>query len=213
MLIKNNFTKVLLLIILSLSVVSCSSDAYDRGYEKGYYKGYNKGKEEGLSEGYREGTMDYVSGNALPSLGNAIVLILFMSAIYFSYKYLKDPSKRAIDDATDLIEKKRQERIAEKELIRKKYSIEEQAKIKAHNLANKVFEKTIQAITDEKSRSIIEQLKQKAEEKILSIQLEEVAKIADEYQKSIEELKEAKNLSSNEKSELFKEIREIFGEI
>lgn len=237
--VRDSFVIRLFVIIISLLSSSCERE-YDRGYNAGYEKGYSKGKSDGYesghafgyisgksdgySEGYEkgegdgykkgyvDGTTGYIKENSLPSIGLAVVVLIFVAAIFFIYKYFKYPTKRIIEKAIASSEEARQRILAQKELNRKRFSVEEQSRIKARNLANKVFEKTIKAITDEKSKTEIEALRQKAEKKILSIQLETILKIADEYQQSIEELKKSGYLTSKEKAELFSEIREVINE-
>jgi F0F1-type ATP synthase membrane subunit b/b' len=209
--LRDIFTSIIIG-LLACSLASCSDD-YKRGYKSGYSRGYEVGEEDGYSRGYRKGTADFVADKTGPTLGVAIILFVFVAAVYFLYKFFKEPSKRAIEDATDKIERSRQQIITQWELTRKKSSVEEQARIRAQKLANKVFEKTIQALKDEESRTVIEEFRNEAEKKILAAQLQGIEKIADEYRQTIESLKGAKNLSDKEKAELFKEIREIFGEV
>lgn len=235
MLSKVSFLKILSIILFGTLFIGCESQ-YDKGYKKGYSTGYSKGrdygysigyesgkydgydlgkkdgykegKDDGYSSGYANGTVAYVEEHGLPSLGLAVVILLFLAAIYYLYKYFKNPTKRAIDETIDAIEEVRQKNSVQKELIRKKQSIEEQARIRARNIANNVFKVTVQAIQDERSQAEIEKLKQQAEEKILEIQMEGIMQIAAEFQKSIEDLNAAEHLSAKEKSELFREIRD-----
>lgn len=210
----------LFVIVFFLSLLSACESKYNKGYADGYESGYSvgkregyeEGKEDGYTSGYASGTVSYVKKHGLPSLGLSIVILMFFAAIYYLYKYFRNPTKRIIDKSTDMVEEKRQKIIVKKELERKKLSVDEQARIKARTLANKVFEKTLEAISDEKSRVEVDKLRQEAEEKIFKIQLEEIDKIAREYNESLENLSTSKNLSSKEKSELYSGIREILAE-
>jgi len=235
MMYKAFFLKILSIVLFGILFTGCESQ-YDKGYKKGYsigysegedygynigYEsgesdgynsgkkdGYKEGKDDGYTSGYANGTVAYVKEHGLPSLGLAIVILLFFATIYYLYRYFENPTKRAIDETIDVIEEVRQKNSTQKELIRKKLSVEEQARIRAHNIANNVFKVTVQAIRDERSRAEIENLKQQAEEKILKIQTEGIMQIAAEFQKSIEDLNAAEHLSAKEKSELFSEIRD-----
>ena len=135
-----------------------------------------------------------------------------IAIVYFTYKYIKGPTKRAIDKTTDSVEEIRKNALTKKELERKKVSIEEQAQIKARTLSTKVFERTMAAITDEACRSEVEKLRIKAEERILKINLEEIDRMTREYKESIESLDSSDSLSAKEKSDLYEEIRLILAE-
>ncbi|GEM_PF-3175792 len=187
------------------------ADGYQAGKNDGYHNGFEQGNDEGFSEGYTEGTVDYVTGYSIPSLGLSLAILFFIASFYYGYRYLKPPAKRVIQEITDTIEELRQRTIAKQELRRKKYSTKEQARIKAHYLANQMFEKTITAVADEKSKSEVEGLRQKAEEKILAIELENISKIAQAYQSTLESIKATEYLSAKERTDLYQKIQTLFG--
>lgn len=215
MFIMNNYLKIFVCILLSFTIVACESDydkGYSAGYSKGKYDGFSEGEAKGYTKGYTHGTLNYIQEHGLPSLGLAIIILLFFSAIYFIYKYFKAPSKRIIDQVTDLAEEKRQRKIVKKELERKKLSAEELARIRANNLANKIFSKTIQSIADEHSKMQLEKKREEGEEIIFTIQMEAINKIISEYQTSFDQIVVESDISTKEKTDLFSEIKQILTE-
>lgn len=180
----------------------------DEWYEKGKDDGYTKGNNYGYVKGYTSGTLNYIEEHGLPSLGLSIIILLIIATTYYSFKYFKGPSKRIIDESIDIIEEARQKNILKNELKRKKLSAQEEAKIRAINLSNIIFCRTIQAMSDDKTIAELNNLKLEAEEKILQIQLDAICKIANEYQESIKCVVMSDNLSANEKTKLFTEIND-----
>lgn len=185
----------------------------DYGYDKGEADGYKSGENVGYIKGYGAGTLEYVWDRIIPSVGSAIVAVIFFACVYYLFKYYKSPVQNMIDKSVDSAEEIRQKNMAKLELHRKTHSIKKHAQINAHNRAVDLFKQTIQSVADEKIKTELEKLRQDAEKRAFEIQLQEMSKVVEQYHISIDETEQSKSLCARERAELYKDVRKTIKQI
>jgi len=192
--------------------MSCSDryqEGYDAGYSDGYYEGHNKGHEEGHLDGYMDGTSAFVEGGFIPSLGLIIIILAIIAGLYFIYMHYRDPTKRVIDKSAQKTEARRQEIILKNEIRRRTKSEEEIARLKAANLASKIFENSKKALKESYSEREVLKIKKEIEDRIFNAQSSEMDDIIIQYEKAYKDLKNAKYVNAQEKAELYSSLNEI----
>jgi len=149
--------------------------------------------------------IEFITKYIAPVVGAVIIIAVVIGIVYGIIVYIKDPTKRLAKNVANKAEEKRQKFLTERELKRKLSSEMEEARTRAILLSSQLYEKTILALGDEKIKDELDELKIKAEEKILTSKIEDIDLAIARYKDTIKLIENSTHLNSTEKAQLYKE--------
>lgn len=100
-------TKFVILIIVAIVCFGIGRGSDSEQYDRGYKAGYSKGYDEGYDEGYDKATGAFVKDTWVPTLGGAIIAIIFLFTSIILFILLKDRGKKIIESYKENLQRRK----------------------------------------------------------------------------------------------------------